>query len=246
MSPVQGWTALALAVGLLATASAASAQDRTVDRTHNQTVRIVVLGDSITSGQGLAAAAALPARLQAALRAEGIPAEIVDAGVSGDTAVNGLARLDWAVPEGTDGVIVALGANDMLRGIDPAVTRKALDDILRRLRTRGIPVLLAGMRSAPNLGTAFGESFEAVYPELAAKYDVLLYPFLLEGVAANGALNQPDGIHPNAAGVDRIVAGMLPKVKELITRARRASSAPAGGRRRAAAANERIDSAAAL
>jgi acyl-CoA thioesterase-1 len=183
-------------------------------------VRIVSLGDSLTAGLGLPAHAAFPARLAAALKAKGIAAEIADAGVSGDTTANGLARLDWAVPENTDGVIVALGANDMLRGQNPELTRKALDDILRRLRERRIPVLLAGMRAAPNLGADFGQRFEAIYPELAAKYDVLLYPFLLEGVAGDAKLNQRDGIHPSAAGVARMVAGMLPKVEELVTRIR--------------------------
>lgn len=183
-------------------------------------IRLVALGDSLTTGLGLPAQSALPAKLAAALKAKGTAAEIADAGVSGDTAANGLARLDWAVPDETNGVIVALGANDMLRGIDPAVTRKALDGILRRLGERRIPVLLAGMRSAPNLGADFGKRFNAIYPELAAKHGVLLYPFLLDGVAADATLNQRDGIHPTAAGVDRMVAGILPKVEELIARIR--------------------------
>jgi acyl-CoA thioesterase I len=185
-----------------------------------QPLRLVALGDSLTTGLGLPAQSALPAKLTAALKAKGITAEIADAGVSGDTAANGLARLDWAVPEQTDGVIVALGANDMLRGIDPTVTQKALDGILRRLGERRIPVLLAGMRAAPNLGADFGNRFNAIYPELAAKHGVLLYPFLLDGIAANASLNQRDGIHPTAAGVDRMVTSILPKVEELIARVR--------------------------
>ena len=184
-------------------------------------MRIVALGDSITTGLGLPANQAFPARLQAALKARGIAAEIADAGVSGDTAANGLARLDWAVPDKTDGVIVALGANDMLRGLDPAQTRKALDEILRRLGDRKIPVLLAGMRAAPNFGEDFGKRFETIYPALAAQHGVLLYPFLLEGVAADAKLNQRDGIHPSAAGVDRIVSGVLPKVEELVGQIRK-------------------------
>jgi acyl-CoA thioesterase-1 len=183
-------------------------------------VRIVALGDSLTTGAGLPANQALPVRLQAALKAKGVAAEIADAGVSGDTTANGLARLDWAVGDNADGVIVALGANDMLRGIDPTVTRQALDDILRRLAERKIPVLLAGMRAVPNLGEDFAKRFEAIYPELAAKHDVLLYPFLLDGVAADAKLNQRDGIHPSAAGVERMVAGILPKVEELVGRIR--------------------------
>jgi acyl-CoA thioesterase I len=209
---VQGALVIAAICGLLAPAQA---QERPV--------RIVALGDSLTTGLGLPANQALPARLQAALKAKGIVAEVADAGVSGDTAVNGLARLDWAVPDQTDGVIVALGANDMLRGIDPAVTRKALDEILRRLAERKIPVLLAGMRAAPNFGADFGNRFETIYPELAAKYDVLFYPFLLDGVAADPKLNQRDGIHPTAAGVDRMVAGIVPKVEELVGRIRQRS-----------------------
>jgi acyl-CoA thioesterase I len=185
--------------------------------------RIVALGDSLTTGLGLPANEALPVRLQAALKAKGITAEIADAGVSGDTASNGLARLDWAVPDTAEGVIVALGANDMLRGIDPAVTQKALDEILRRLTERRLPVLLAGMRAAPNLGADFGKRFDAIYPALAEKYGVLLYPFLLDGVAADAKLNQRDGVHPSAAGVDRMVAGILPKVEELIARIRERS-----------------------
>ena len=186
-------------------------------------MRIVALGDSLTTGLGLPANQAFPVRLQAALKAKGIMAEVADAGVSGDTAANGLARLDWAVPDKTDGVIVALGANDMLRGINPAATRQALDDILRRLSERKIPVLLVGMRAAPNFGADFGKNFETIFPQLAAKYDALLYPFLLDGVAADAKLNQRDGIHPTAAGVDRMVAGILPKVEELVGRIRQRS-----------------------
>lgn len=181
-------------------------------------VTIVALGDSLTAGLGLPANAAFPAKLEAALRAKGRAVTIADAGVSGDTASGGLARLDWSVPEGTDAVIVELGANDMLRGVDPQVTRKAIEAIVRRLGERKIPVLLAGMRAAPNFGNDFAGAFEAIYRELAAKYDVLLYPFFLDGVAADAAFNQRDGLHPTAAGVDVIVAGILPKVEELLAR----------------------------
>ena len=183
-------------------------------------VTIVALGDSLTAGFGLPANAAFPARLEAALRARGHAITISNAGVSGDTASGGLARLDWSVPEGTDGAIVELGANDMLRGVDPQVTRKALDSIVRRLGERKIPVLLAGMRAAPNLGTDYIRAFETIYPELAAKYDVPLYSFFLEGAAAKPGLNLRDGLHPSAAGVDVIVAGILPKVEELLARVR--------------------------
>jgi acyl-CoA thioesterase-1 len=178
------------------------------------------LGDSLTAGLGLPADAAFPAKLERTLKAKGLAVEIINAGVSGDTASGGLARLDWSVPEGTDAVIVALGANDMLMGIDPNVTRTALAEIVRRLGERHIAVLLAGMRAAPNLGADYGSNFAAIYSELAARNDVLFYPFFLEGIAAEDQLNQRDGLHPTAAGGDIIVARMLPKIEELIMRAR--------------------------
>ena len=205
--------AAALALAVPMTRPAASAE---------RAVRIVALGDSLTAGAGLPANAAFPAKLEKALRAKGLAVEIVNAGVSGDTASGGLARLDWSVPEGTDAVIVELGANDMLMGVDPKVTRKAIEEIVRRLGERRVAVLLAGMRAAPNLGADYGRDFEAIYSELVGKYGLLLYPFFLDGVAAEAKLNQRDGLHPTAAGVDAIVARILPKVEELVARARRA------------------------
>lgn len=183
-------------------------------------IKIVALGDSLTAGFGLPAQAAFPARLQRALRARAIAAEIVNAGVSGDTASGGLARLDWSLPEGTDAVILELGANDALRGIDPKVTRTALDGILRRLKERRIEVLLAGMQAPRNLGADYAAAFDPIFPQLASAYDVLLYPFFLEGVATESKLNQPDGLHPTAAGIDAIVVRILPKVEELVARVR--------------------------
>mgnify|MGYP001350330119 CR=1 FL=1 len=183
-------------------------------------VKIVALGDSLMAGYGLPNKDGFVPRLQAALAAKGIAAGITNAGVSGDTASDGLARLDWSVPLGSDAVIVELGANDMLRGIKPQVTRDALDAILRRLTSRHLAVLLCGMRAAPNLGAEYGQAFERIYLELAAKYGVLLYPFFLDGVAADLSFTQPDGMHPNAGGVGVIVERILPKVGELIARAR--------------------------
>jgi acyl-CoA thioesterase I len=180
----------------------------------------VALGDSLTAGYGLSDKDGFVPRLQAALTAKGIAALVANAGVSGDTASDGLARLDWSVPQGTSAVILELGANDMLRGIKPQLARDALDKILKRLTARHIAVLLCGMRAAPNLGVDYGNAFEAIYPDLAAKYGVLLYPFFLDGVAGNLKLTQPDGMHPNPAGVDIIVERILPKVEELIERAR--------------------------
>ena len=182
-------------------------------------IHIVALGDSLTAGYGLADKDGFVPRLQAALAKNGLAADVANAGVSGDTASDGLARLDWSVPQGTDAVIVELGANDMLRGIKPEVTRAALDAILQRLTARHIAVLLCGMRAAPNMGADYGRDFERIYPELAAKYGVLLYPFFLDGVAADLSLTQPDGLHPNPAGVGIIVQRILPKVMELVTRA---------------------------
>jgi acyl-CoA thioesterase I len=185
-------------------------------------VRIVALGDSLTAGLGLAPEQTFPAKLASVLRQKSMPADVVNAGVSGDTASDGAARLDWSVPDGTDAVILELGANDALRGIDPKLTRAALETILRRLNERHMAVLLAGMRAPRNLGTAYVEAFDAVFPQLAATYGVVFYPFFLDGVATERGLNQPDGLHPTAAGVDVIVARMLPKVEELLARVRTA------------------------
>jgi acyl-CoA thioesterase I len=188
-------------------------------------VKMVAFGDSLTAGLGLSAKDAFPSKLERALKAKGLAVAVANAGVSGDTASNGSARLDWSVPAGTEAIIVEFGANDMLRGVVPKVTRKALDEIVRRLTERKIAVLLAGMRAAPNLGPDYGGAFEAIYTDIAAKYDVLLYSFFLEGVAGDGKLNQRDGLHPSAAGVDAIVAGILPKAEELVAKAK-ANRAP--------------------
>jgi acyl-CoA thioesterase-1 len=183
-------------------------------------VNIVALGDSLTAGYGLPNRDAFPAKLAQALAAKGIAVTISNAGVSGDTMSGGLARLDWSVPPETDAVILELGANDALRGLDPAVTRRALDAILGALAKRNIPVLLCGMLAPRNLGADYARAFDPMYPELAKTYRAVFYPFFLDGVAADAKLNQGDGLHPTAAGVDVIVAKMLPKVEELIARVR--------------------------
>jgi acyl-CoA thioesterase I len=185
-------------------------------------LHIVALGDSLTAGYGLATADGFVPRLQAALAEKGVTAKIANAGVSGDTASDGLARLDWSVPPGTDAVIVELGANDMLRGIKPDVTRAALDAILQQLTQRHISVLLCGMRAAPNMGAEYGAAFERIYPDLATRYGVILYPFFLDGVAADLSLVQQDGMHPNPKGVGVIVGRILPKVEELVAQAEKA------------------------
>jgi acyl-CoA thioesterase I len=178
--------------------------------------KIIAFGDSIIAGLGLRDDDTIPAALERALRKEGYNVTIVNAGVSGETASSGLTRLDWTIGDGADGVILELGANDMLRGIDPGVTEAALDAILAALKARKIRVLLAGMKAAPGLGPEYQRRFDAIYPALAMKYDVPLYPFLLEGVAGVPALNQSDGMHPNSAGVEFIVKRILPEVRALL------------------------------
>lgn len=185
-------------------------------------LRIVALGDSLTAGYGLPADVAFPARLQKALRAKGYNVTIVNAGVSGDTTTGGLDRLAWSVADGTGGVILELGANDALRGVDPKVTKDTLEKILDALAKRRIPVLLAGMQAPRNMGAAYVKAFDAIYPALAAHYDVVFYPFFLAGVATDPKLNQADGMHPNPQGVDVIVKRMLPSVEQLIARAKKA------------------------
>jgi acyl-CoA thioesterase-1 len=176
----------------------------------------VALGDSLTAGYNLPAEAAFPAALERALRAKGYAVEIVNAGVSGDTASAGLDRLDWSVADGTDGVIVELGANDMLRGLDPAIPREAIESIVGRLKARGIPVMLAGMYASRNLGQAYVERFDGLYTEIAKKHGLVLYPFFLDGIAGDRSLNLPDGLHPTAKGVEVIVARILPTVERFL------------------------------
>ena len=179
-------------------------------------IKMVVLGDSLSAGLGLSASSAFPARLQKSLAANGIVVEMINAGVSGDTSSGGRDRLDWSVPEGTEAVIVELGANDALRGTDPKVTRAALTDILTRLKSRKIAVLLCGMLAPPNYGSDYSARFNAIYPDLAKSFGVPLYPFFLEGVAADARLNQADGLHPTADGVDVIVKNILPTVEAFL------------------------------
>lgn len=185
-------------------------------------IRIVVVGDSLSAGLGLTADQAFPAKLETALKAKGIAAIVANAGVSGDTASGGLDRLDWSVPRGTEAVILELGANDALRGVDPKITEAALDKILAKLDRRHIAVLLAGMRAPRNMGDDYAKAFDAIYPALALTHPVVFYPFFLDGVATDATLNQADGMHPNAAGVDVIVARILPQVEALISRVRAA------------------------
>jgi acyl-CoA thioesterase-1 len=179
-------------------------------------LQIVGFGDSLMAGFGLGPGEGFTDRLQAALQASGHDVAVANAGVSGDTTSGGLARLDWSVPDGTRLVILELGANDMLRGVEPALVEQNLDAMLSRLKTRGIPVVLAGMVAAPNLGHAYGEQFGAIYPTLAQKYGATLYPFFLDGVAGNKSMQLEDGMHPNAAGVERMVERFLPTMEKAL------------------------------
>jgi acyl-CoA thioesterase-1 len=179
-------------------------------------VRILVLGDSLSAGYGLSAAEAFPAQLEQALRRSGQAVRVINAGVSGDTTAGGLARLDWALAESPQLVIVQLGANDALRGLDPEQARANLDAILTRLQREGAQVLLAGMRAPRNLGPAYYTKFDRIYGDLARKHRVALDPFFLEGVALRPELNQADGLHPNAEGVAVVVRRLLPQVRALL------------------------------
>jgi acyl-CoA thioesterase-1 len=200
-------------VTLLALAFGADASARTL--------RLVVLGDSLTAGYGLPSGDAFPAQLEAAFVARGADVKVINAGVSGDTAEDGLARYEWAVPAGADALLIELGANDMLRGIPPEMTKKALTAILEKAKAAHLPTLIAGMRAAPNLGPEYDKAFDAIYPELAEAYGAILYPFFLDGVAGDPKFNQLDGLHPKAAGVAVIVNRILPSVEDLLGRVKR-------------------------
>ena len=204
-----------LVLGLMLLAPGMACAQATAAR-ETRPVKMVVLGDSLSAGFGLSAPAAFPARLQKSLQSKGIAVEMINAGVSGDTASGGRDRLDWSVPAGTEAVIVELGANDALRGVDPKVTRSALTDILTRLKARGIAVLLCGMYAPPNYGADYAASFNAIYPDIARQFGVPLYPFFLEGVATEAKLNQPDGLHPTAEGIEVIVKNILPTVEAFL------------------------------
>jgi acyl-CoA thioesterase I len=204
-----------LVLGLILLAPGTALAQATAAR-ETKPVKMVVLGDSLSAGLGLSVSAAFPARLQKALQSKGIAVDMINAGVSGDTASGGRDRLDWSVPEGTEAVILELGANDALRGVDPKVTRTALTDILTRLKARKIAVLLCGMVAPPNYGPDYSARFNVIYSDLAKSFGVPLYPFFLEGVAAEARLNQADGLHPTAEGVDVIVKNILPSVEAFL------------------------------
>ena len=180
---------------------------------------IVAFGDSLTAGFGLQNSDSFPAQLEKALKARGQDVKVINAGVSGDTAAAGLARLDWALPDDASGVIIELGANDALQGLDPVATKATLEQMITKIKARGLPILLAGMEAPRNLGKDYVEQFRKLYADLATRYDLILYPFFLDGVALDDKYLMGDGLHPNAAGVARIVEGILPKVEELLAKA---------------------------
>lgn len=201
-------TAFNVALSTLAWSPAATAAARQV--------RLVAFGDSLMAGFQIALTDAFPAQLERALRAKGYDVEVANAGVSGDTTAAGLVRLDWAIPDATDAVILEFGANDMLRGIDPATVRRNLDQLVTRITKKGSRVLLTGMRSVGNWGDDYRQSFDAIFPELARAHRLPLYPFFLAGVVGDKTLNLDDGLHPNPRGVQQIVSGILPTVEELL------------------------------
>lgn len=186
------------------------------DRPAAAETRILAFGDSLIHGYGLDAGDTFPEQLETALQAEGHEVEVLNGGNSGDTSAGGRARLDWALADDPEIVILVLGANDALRGLDPAATRENLDAMLTRLEKAKAQVLLAGMRAPRNLGPDYVEAFDGIYPALAGAHGVAFYPFFLEGVALRPELNQEDGIHPNAAGVAEIVRRIRPAIEPLL------------------------------
>jgi acyl-CoA thioesterase I len=207
---------LVLGVALVAAETAFAQAPLATPAAATKPIKMVVLGDSLSAGLGLSGASAFPARLQKSLKVNGIEVDMINAGVSGDTSSGGRDRLDWSVPDGTEAVILELGANDALLGTDPKVTRSALSDILTRLKARKVAVLLCGMLAPPNYGSDYSARFNAIYPDLAKSFGVPLYPFFLEGVATDAKLNQADGMHPTAEGVDVIVKNILPTVQAFL------------------------------
>jgi acyl-CoA thioesterase I len=205
--------AVNLCLGLFAHMTALHAQ--------NRTIQIVAFGDSLTAGYRLAPDEAFPVRLAAKLKARGHDVAVANAGVSGDTTAGGRARIDWSVPDGTDAVILELGANDALRGLPPDQARANLEAMITSLKAKGAEILLAGMRAPRNYGLEYTDAFDRIFPELAEKHGLLLYPFFLDGIVLDAKLNLDDGIHPTARGVDVIVDRILPQVEELIARVKK-------------------------
>ncbi len=212
IQPLPGFSAAALLIASILGFFAMTAPIKAETRP----LKLVAFGDSLTAGYNLPGSAAFPSVAEKLLREKGVTVEIVNAGVSGDTTQGGLERVDWSVPDGTDGVILELGANDALRGVDPALTEKALDAIVARLKARGIAVLLAGMYAPRSNGPDYAARFDALFPRLAEKHGLILYPFFLDGIAGDRVLNQSDLLHPTAEGVRVIATRMLPTLERFL------------------------------
>jgi len=200
--------------------SGAMAQD------DSREIVIVALGDSLTAGYQLPQQAAFPVQLEKALRSRGANVKVINAGVSGDTASDGLARLDWALPENADAVIVELGANDALRGIPVSETTRVLTELMEKLKAKKLPVLIAGMEAPRNWGPDYVKAFRQMYVDLSRKYDAVFYPFFLNGMAMDKGLTLPDGLHPTEKGVGVIVEHILPSVEELIGKVQKRRAEP--------------------
>jgi acyl-CoA thioesterase-1 len=220
------WKPFVAFASLLLLLAAAVMPGKTLLAAENREIVIVALGDSLTAGYQLPQSAAFPVQLEKALRARGANVKVINAGVSGDTAADGLARLDWSTPDNADAVILELGANDALRGNPVAATKQSLEAIMEKLQARKLPVLIAGMEAPRNWGGDYQAAFHQIYPDLARKYDALLYTFFLEGVAMDRSLSLQDGLHPNAKGVERVVERILPSVEQLIARVEKKRSEP--------------------
>lgn len=222
--PMGIWNAIAVFAiaasvnSILAQSSPAAEQRRTTAETGE--IVILAFGDSLTAGYQLPPGKSFPSQLEQALKTQGDNVRVINSGVSGDTAADGLARLDWSLTDDVDAVIVELGANDALRGFEPAVTEAKLDEILTRLKERNLPVLLAGMEAPRNWGPDYAKAFAEIFPRLAEKHGAILFPFFLQDVATRPELNQADGLHPTPEGVAVIVENILPSVKKLIEQAR--------------------------
>jgi acyl-CoA thioesterase-1 len=220
------WKPFVAFASLLALLAAHVMPGKTLAAAPNEEIVIVALGDSLTAGYQLPPSAAFPVQLENALRARGANVKVINAGVSGDTSADGLARLDWSMPDDADAVILELGANDALRGHPVAAAKQSLDAIMAKLQARKLPVLIAGMEAPRNWGADYQTAFRQIYPDLAEKYGALLYPFFLDGVAMDRSLSLPDGLHPTAKGVERIVERILPSVEQLIQRVEKKRSEP--------------------
>jgi acyl-CoA thioesterase I len=220
------WKPSVAFASLLALLGALVMPGKTLSAAETREIVIVALGDSLTAGYQLPPSGAFPVQLEKALRARGANVKVINAGVSGDTSADGLSRLDWSMPDNADAVILELGANDALRGNPVSAAKQALNAIMDKLQARKLPVLIAGMHAPGNWGLDYARDFHQIYIDLAAKYDAMLYPFFLDGVAMDRSLTLPDGLHPSVKGVERVVERILPSVEALIARVEKKRAEP--------------------